>query len=631
MTVASHRVNICRLRVRGGERDSLSLQNHLAQLLAGADTHPGGLPASAILVVRALRGPLPQMVRRRRETRLPPVWEQMVRATLDDLARRAARPAREAVPADAQAVVFADRAELLACSARDFCEGRIAGLWWWRSLFNGGDLTAVRAAWRETPMYIPAALEVLTKQKKAVSFIRVLPIAETQDWLQALNYTFALRELHAVFSRLTPDSSTQRVDRRQSAAARDHQLAQHLAWNAQHLARPPWQRWVPEATDSELTSEQQCLLGIGLMLQRAPLVARSSSFAASVKLWINAEPIWPANRGDDALVIVPAAPGAVTTVVPQRESTAGARLSPLSSLLPQEELLGGPPQPDSASGILSRATESQIRGSEPEQAATETFVAVPTPNATAPDSAGGSINPAHDEGPAPSTETAYSSELLSPKEADAATRRESREIETAFGGVFYLVNLGLFLGLYGEFTIPSRPGINLALWDFVALVGRELVGGELEDDPVWILLAELAGRDTGEEPGKGFTPPNQALETLSNALISHPLTHEGTGNPLTVSQEQHEKSDSNNVPLRRWLDWLMPRLSARLRRALGLIAHDDLAAVFCRHRAQITVTPTHVDVHLSLADLPITIRLAGLDRDPGWVPAAGRYIAFQFD
>jgi hypothetical protein len=43
------------------------------------------------------------------------------------------------------------------------------------------------------------------------------------------------------------------------------------------------------------------------------------------------------------------------------------------------------------------------------------------------------------------------------------------------------------------------------------------------------------------------------------------------------------------------------------------------------------VTATHVDVMLSLADLPIAIRFAGLDRNPGWIPAAGRYLAFHFE
>jgi hypothetical protein len=43
------------------------------------------------------------------------------------------------------------------------------------------------------------------------------------------------------------------------------------------------------------------------------------------------------------------------------------------------------------------------------------------------------------------------------------------------------------------------------------------------------------------------------------------------------------------------------------------------------------VTPTRVDVLMKLNELPIAIRLAGLDRDPGWVPAAGRFVAFRFE
>jgi len=35
-------------------------------------------------------------------------------------------------------------------------------------------------------------------------------------------------------------------------------------------------------------------------------------------------------------------------------------------------------------------------------------------------------------------------------------------------------------------------------------------------------------------------------------------------------------------------------------------------------------------VRLSLTELPLEIRLAGLDRDPGWIPAAGRFLAFHF-
>ena len=70
-------------------------------------------------------------------------------------------------------------------------------------------------------------------------------------------------------------------------------------------------------------------------------------------------------------------------------------------------------------------------------------------------------------------------------------------------------------------------------------------------------------------------------------------------------------------------------MRARLNLALGI--NDDLAEVLLHHYAKITITPTHLDVFFSLAAHPIEIRLSGLDRNPGWVPAAGRFIAFHYD
>jgi len=52
--------------------------------------------------------------------------------------------------------------------------------------------------------------------------------------------------------------------------------------------------------------------------------------------------------------------------------------------------------------------------------------------------------------------------------------------------------------------------------------------------------------------------------------------------------------------------------------------------VLLAHRARVLVSPTHVDVRFALAELPLEIRLAGLDRTPGWIPAAGRFVAFAF-
>jgi len=38
-----------------------------------------------------------------------------------------------------------------------------------------------------------------------------------------------------------------------------------------------------------------------------------------------------------------------------------------------------------------------------------------------------------------------------------------------------------------------------------------------------------------------------------------------------------------------------------------------------------------LDLHFTLDALPLAVRLAGVDRDPGWIPSAGCDIRFCFD
>ena len=83
--------------------------------------------------------------------------------------------------------------------------------------------------------------------------------------------------------------------------------------------------------------------------------------------------------------------------------------------------------------------------------------------------------------------------------------------------------------------------------------------------------------------------------------------------------------------LERWLLRLIPYLRARLGLALSLDAEEDLSTLLFRHGARVHLSEAHLDIVLSLEQLPVAIRLAGLDRDPGWVAAAGRFIAFHFE
>jgi hypothetical protein len=179
-------------------------------------------------------------------------------------------------------------------------------------------------------------------------------------------------------------------------------------------------------------------------------------------------------------------------------------------------------------------------------------------------------------------------------------------IDTQLGGFFYLVNLAIFLEIYSDFTSPVETFTDLNIWDFVALAGSELNDHENSDDPIWSLLANLAGHE------ESFSRKGAKAQRK---------TRGSRRSELCALAPLREKSLI-------WLSHMMPYLRKRLRLAL---ATDDFPTVLCRHRARVNVTATHIDVFFSLAELPIEIRLAGLDRDPGWVPAAGRFIAFHFE
>jgi hypothetical protein len=53
-------------------------------------------------------------------------------------------------------------------------------------------------------------------------------------------------------------------------------------------------------------------------------------------------------------------------------------------------------------------------------------------------------------------------------------------------------------------------------------------------------------------------------------------------------------------------------------------------ATLC-HPGTVVIGRTHVDVLLDLEDVDLAARIAGLDRDPGWVPMLGRVVAFHFE
>jgi hypothetical protein len=48
-------------------------------------------------------------------------------------------------------------------------------------------------------------------------------------------------------------------------------------------------------------------------------------------------------------------------------------------------------------------------------------------------------------------------------------------------------------------------------------------------------------------------------------------------------------------------------------------------------RGRLAWSATHVDLRMTMDQVDIAVRLAGLDANPGWAPALGRVITFYFE
>ena len=687
-----------KVTVRTSEPDALAVRTQFERALAPVDLHPASLSRSAILCVRALRD-----CSRRLSFRTTPDfaalnrWRQTTVAALDTLARGAARPSHGPVPATAEAVLFADETELLACLALDWCRGRFAEDWWWRGLFANRPCPSWTAVWLKKPELIPAAVELLAEQQEVDALARNVTSAEGQQLLAAIVERFGLLEIAVVLSRAEVESATAGNRPAQEItppSANEELVAPGIASRQVSVAampiRPPWQRWVAETElPPDLGLDEQAWLGIALVLQRAPRWARSAEFAEAIRKWIIATrgiANAPLGAANDEPIVFKTAPDASI-----RELDAQVHI-PSDFTRPGEERF----VPINVRSV-ARPPAMATPAVRPLRLEGDSDVSI---NRIDAGHSRPTIAPRDEQ---PSSSLAPRSEFLAaadslPSSSEPfrrSSRPREREIETHFGGVFYLLNAALQLGLYGDFTTPMQPGLALPVWDFLALAGRELAGPEFVGDPLWRLLAELDGRSDAEAPGAQFDPPDcwqvppdwlkafpeasvwhwsiqagrmriehpegftiadlpansetadvqlrtatEAYAALSFELCSAPLTSWppqlhglGANSQLSTLNSQLSTASSQLAPrLQRWLDWLCDYLRARLARALGFPASATAAlTLLLQQPARVQTTSTHVRVSFSLAQHPLEIRVAGLDRDPGWVPAAGRNFAFFYE
>jgi hypothetical protein len=530
---------ILRLRVKGSDLDPLALRGRLENVLNDVSLQPR-LPPTATLFIRKLDDPLPGSIQLDSpHARAPHAWRHAFQTRFDQLVSSAARPAHGFVADSAESVVFYDYAELLACLTADWCSGSAMTRWWWQALLRRGDIAQmIRRFWREKIECVPAGLEFLVRKGVVVEFVSQLSDVEVLEIFERVVRVFGVTRIERIKA----------TDFFSVAVAREVTRATHVP-EMSHVSRVrsvmPWRHIVPETDTPRLRPVQQLFVGVALMTHRAPSRVRTVSFAREVEQWI------------EQVVEVPRVPEPLETSAPQSidspENHAPIRENPIEA--PPAILRSAPPPQESVKSAVQLAN------------ATFTYEEV--------------IDVIEQPSPPSITEPELVIEPEKIPELFVPTTLDDVTLQTELGGLFYLINLALFMEIYSDFTSPVESlHDDLSIWDFVAIVGKEI--DQETNDPIWELLRDFAARDNEDEL---ITPA--------------------------------------------WLTDLLPHILARLHLALGI--DDDLAPVLLHHHARVSITPTHLDIFFSLADHPIELRLSGLDRNPGWVPAAGRFIAFHYD
>ncbi|MCI0521016.1 MAG: hypothetical protein L0Z70_12285 [Chloroflexi bacterium] len=576
MSLADVQIESLHARVLGPAppEETSTLAARLAAMLARADLRPPGLPPSAVLLVcRLPAAALPPLAPWGYTLGPGLAWETAARNALAGCLRRAVRPQRGRIPADAEAVIFADEAEWLACLALDLSAGRALPPW-----RQPPRPLALADLLIQEARLLPALAALWQAWGCAHEVVQALTPHDARRVLQALIHAYSLPPLPASLKEDEPEGglSPAQAALEQPGRSPQAQRGQPPASAAQPppggapSALPPWRlRWdLPAFAPRRLGWERAALLGVSLALRRSPALGQDAAFWRDFHRWQAAE---AAHAG--------------------AEETARA--------LPAETDVQG-------YSLLQAGVQDALPGAfSPPEAA--------LPGAAASVEQGGLPSPVQ----------------------EAAPRADTQALHTLLGGVFYLIPLFQALDL-PECCEPGwRLASGIGRWGLLETVACGLLdgGAEYDHDPLWHALAALDGREPSEQSersevgeigagvqdGGEFRPPPRWLIPLDVVL--------------PPAEFQSPWFAALNPALRRWLALALPyvrfRLLASLRSLPG-VAEGGLTNALLARPARITIEPAHVDVIFSLGDISLPVRAAGLDRDPGWLPAYGRVIRFHY-
>lgn len=575
------------------------MRQALSQWLDEASAPSHGLPPNAIVLLQRLRLP----------------WRAVRHADPQPLAD-SLREARHGLQLQGPtlgpacpAVWFHDEAEVLAGLAHDALSGTLGQRWWWRQLLGTAPHDeAVQARWVRSPRHVPQALGLLQATHGDVAWLRHMAPSARGALLQGLASAFPVgaRVQAWVCAGSTPIADwSPGPDEATRLACLCHALA-HRPQDAAHadtfLRRHAG--LAPSPTGTAPQADGDAAIAIGAARHpSAPTTPTRTDRAPT--------------RGEPAIGTLPGRGKAGTDhIAPNDAPNVAADATIASPVTAPSRAAASAPGPApglmaSAQGIAAEQTDHRRPGQASSGSTSSGNGVMPGDAGTVPAHAmEGRDGASQRDTPAPSASSTPPDPQASPAAPVSSARAHPAPFthtlptptDTRYAGLFFLLNVALSLGLYGDFTQPRTPGLPLSPWQFLRAAGQALGGRAARTDPLfdWLIAMDPSPPPRTPLPA-GWQPPPGCAVALAPPLAA----------PTSLRA-------------------LWPLVRARLALALGLPPAQAVATTL-RLPAQVRARAGRVDVHASLAHLPLAVRLAGLDRDPSWLPAAGCDIRFHFE
>jgi hypothetical protein len=571
----------------------LALQALCADL---EDALPGSLPPQSLLWLRRLELLAPEAALLRPA---PAAWRHdwiaAGRERFDMALAQAARPALGPVPDSAPAVLFADASEMLACLVLAVQTAQL-DRWWWRGLL-GRAWPHAQTAWAARPEAQAAAARLLLRMGRGEA------LAGWGEWPAApLAPPVVMPVVGSEEVAARPAGARSMLDRRAaesvpataSRAADEPATAVTVIASAELLATPQADPAVlarVESADAAAREREANALPAALRaslpaasaealpvagplvsmlaprIGQVPLVDGGAELAAATAPAAQSPPAVPALQR-----ATPTERTARAVVAPPIETTFG-------------DLSSAAAEPPSGRALPSAGAVVQMPAASTESLKRAEALGKEAQASTGPISASqlrSVISPAHAVRTQP--------EPPAPAEAAAPDWPWPQAVLSHQAPLLFVVNALLEDGLYPDFTRPRDPGLPV---------------------PLWALLAAL---------GLAWRLPSDALCAALQQRVSGWAAPEGM-------------PAAPGAPAGPWPPWLAAyarSLRRRLCRRLGMRPAAWPRALTLARPARLWLSEAEWVVEFDLGAHDVAWRLAGLDRDPGWLPSAGCSLRFVF-